>query len=103
MINFVSVVVSSPFVTGCIPSNTPYSARITFIDLNEEYGSSSSNQRLKRRAALINECLQRLSDTRKRLQSSSEFHLNIVAVELIYENENDNPDVQFDSQDEIKK
>jgi hypothetical protein len=59
-------------------------------------------QRFKRRAALINECLQRLSDTRKRLQSSSEFRLNVVAVELIYENENDNPDVQFDSQDGIE-
>ena len=59
-------------------------------------------QRFKRRAALINECLQRLSDTRRRLQSSSEFRLNIVAVELIYENENNNPDVQFDAQDGVE-
>ena len=53
-------------------------------------------QRFKRRAQLVNDCLQRLSDTRRRLISDTKFHLNIVAVELVYDGYN--PSVLSDTQ-----
>ena len=40
-------------------------------------------QQFKRRAELVNQCLQRLADTRHRLQNST-ASLNIIGVELIY-------------------
>lgn len=41
-------------------------------------------QQFKRRAFLMNECLKRLSETQRRIAASSDFRLNIVAVELLY-------------------
>jgi len=40
-------------------------------------------QQFKRRAEVVNQCLQRLADTRQRIQNSS-VSLNIIGVELIY-------------------